>query len=151
MSSSIKLKPIEHGHLKECADLFTAVFSHPPWDETWSQEIALERLKNCYDTPGSYGIVAIAEDKVFGFAIGHVEAWYENRHFYLKEMCVHPTNQRSGTGTKIMDRLHQTLSSKGVSMIYLLTARESSAAAFYENCGFSNSSRMTMLFKTIKV
>ncbi|MEO0348723.1 MAG: GNAT family N-acetyltransferase [Cyanobacteria bacterium P01_A01_bin.15] len=147
----MKLQPIEHCHLRECADVFTSVFSNPPWNEAWSQEIALSRLKDCYDTPGSFGIVAIAENKVFGFAIGYAETWYEDKHFYLKEMCVQSTKQRSGIGTKIIDVLYQDLVSQGVSMIYLLTMRDSPAAAFYEKCGFSNRSRMTMMLKTAKV
>lgn len=147
----MKLQPIEHRHLRECADLFVSVFSNPPWSETWSQEMALSRLEDCYNTPGSYGIVAIVEDKVFGFAIGYAETWYEEKHFYLKEMCVQSTKQRSGIGTKIIDVLYQDLVSKSVSMIYLLTVRDSPAAAFYEKCGFSNNSRMTMMLKTVKV
>ncbi|MEM9768387.1 MAG: GNAT family N-acetyltransferase [Cyanobacteria bacterium P01_D01_bin.71] len=146
----MKLKPIENSHLRDCADLFASVFSHPPWNETWSPEIALNRLQDCYDTPGSYGVVAIAEYKVLGFAIGHAETWHENKHFYLKEMCVQSTKQRSGIGTKIMDMLYQDLSSKDVSMVYLLTARDSPAVAFYKNYGFSNSSKMTMMLKMVK-
>ena len=98
----MKLQPIESGHLRECTNLFVSVFSNPPWNETWKQEIALRRLKDCYNTPGSYGIVAVTEDKVCGFAIGYAEAWHEYQHFYLKEMCVQSTNQRSGIGTKVM-------------------------------------------------
>lgn len=146
----MKLQPIESGHLRECASLFVSVFSNPPWNETWKQEIALKRLKDCYNTPGFYGIVAIAEDKIFGFAIGSIETWHEDQHFYLKEMCVQSTNQRSGIGTKIMDVLHQDLASKGVSMIYLLTMRDSPAADFYEKCGFSNHPKITMMLKTAK-
>lgn len=146
----MKFQPIEPGHLRECANLFVSVFSNPPWNESWGQEIALKRLKDCYSTPRSYGIVATADDKVFGFAIGYVEAWYEDKHFYLKEMCVQSTHQRNGIGTKIMDMLHQDLASKGVSMIYLLTMRDSPAAAFYEKCGFSNNPKITMMLKIAK-
>ncbi|ESA36363.1 gnat family acetyltransferase [Leptolyngbya sp. Heron Island J] len=142
------LQPIQSGHLRECSNLFVSVFSNPPWNETWKQEVALRRLKDCYNTPGSYGIVAIAENKIFGFAIGYAEAWHTDKHFYLKEMCVQSTNQRSGIGTQIMDVLHQDLASKGISMIYLLTMRDSPAAAFYEKCGFSNHPKITMMLKT---
>ncbi|MBE9193496.1 GNAT family N-acetyltransferase [Gloeocapsopsis crepidinum LEGE 06123] len=147
----MKLQPIEYCHLKECADLFIAVFSNPPWNETWSQKSALSRLKDCYDTPGSYGIIAIAENQVFGFAIGFAETWYKDKHFFLKEMCVQSAKQRSGIGTKIMDMLYQDLVTQGVRTMYLLTVRDSSAEAFYEKCGFSNHSKMQIMSKTLKV
>ncbi|EKV00431.1 Acetyltransferase (GNAT) family [Leptolyngbya sp. PCC 7375] len=143
----MNLQPIEDFHLEECAALFAAVFNSPPWNETWSQEIALGRLQDCYSTPGSYGIVAIAKDRILGFAIGHTETWCEGKHFFLKEMCIQSTQQRSGIGTKIIDMLDQQLRSQDVSIIYLLTMRDSPAAAFYEQCGFACHSKMMMMIK----
>jgi aminoglycoside 6'-N-acetyltransferase I len=147
----MKLQSIEHQHLKACATLFISVFNSPPWNEKWSQDAALKRLEDCYNTPGTYGIVAIVEDEVCGFAIGVVEQYDQNENFYLKEMCVDSTKQRSGIGTKLMDALYSNLVSKGVSMVYLLTIRDSPAAAFYEKCGFLNSSKMIMMSKSTKI
>jgi aminoglycoside 6'-N-acetyltransferase I len=146
----MKLQLIERQHLEACAALFIAVFNNPPWNEAWRQEVALKRLQDCYNTPEAYGIVAIVEDEVCGFAIGIAEQYDQNEHFYLKEMCVDSTKQRSGIGTKIIDVLHQNLVSRGVSMIYLLTMRDSQAAAFYEKCGFLNGPRMIVMTKSAK-
>jgi aminoglycoside 6'-N-acetyltransferase I len=144
----MKLQSIEHQHLRACATLFTSVFNSPPWNEKWSQGVALKRLEDCFNTPGAYGIVAIVEDEVSGFAIGVVEQYDRNENFYLKEICVDSTKQRSGIGTKMMDALHHDLVSKGVGMVYLLTIRDSPAAAFYEKCGFLNSSKMIVMSKS---
>jgi aminoglycoside 6'-N-acetyltransferase I len=146
----MKLQSIAYQHLKACATLFVSVFNSPPWNEKWSQDVALKRLEDCYNTPGFYGIIAIVGDEIYGFAIGVVEQYDQNENFYLKEMCVDSTKQRSGIGTKIMDVLYNDLVSKGVSMAYLLTIRDSPAAAFYEKCGFFNSSMMIMMSKSTK-
>ncbi|MDJ0703878.1 MAG: GNAT family N-acetyltransferase [Leptolyngbyaceae cyanobacterium MO_188.B28] len=143
----MKLQPIEYQHLNECANLFISVFSNSPWNETWTQEAALERLEDCYNTPGSYGIVAIVEDTVCGFAIGHAERWYQDKHFFLREMCVQSTKQRNGIGSKIIDLLQRSLVSERVSVIYLLTMRDSPAEAFYEKCGFLKNSKMIVMLK----
>jgi aminoglycoside 6'-N-acetyltransferase I len=147
----MQLLSIEHQHLRACATLFISVFNSPPWNEKWSQDVALKRLEDCFNTPGAYGVVAIVEDEVCGFAIGVVEQYDQNENFYLKEICVDLTKQRSGVGTKIMDKLYHNLVSKGVSMIYLLTIRDSPAAVFYEKCGFLNSSKMIMMSKETKI
>lgn len=147
----MKFQPIESNHLKACAGLFVLVFNQAPWNETWSEEVALSRLQDCYGAPGFYGIAAIEEDKILGFAIGYAEPSYEVKHFYLKEMCVQSTHQRSGIGTKMLDMLCQDLANNGVGMVYLLTARDSPAAAFYEKCGFSDRTKMTMMLKTVAV
>jgi aminoglycoside 6'-N-acetyltransferase I len=87
----MKLQPIEHQHLKECADLFISVFSNPPWNEDWEIESALNRLEDLYDMPRQHSILAIVEDQIIGFAIGYVERWYQGKSFYLKEICIDST------------------------------------------------------------
>jgi aminoglycoside 6'-N-acetyltransferase I len=145
----MKLQSIEEGHLRACATLFVSVFNSPPWNEQWSEDVALQRLEDCFNTPGSYGIVAIADDKVVSFAIGVIERYERTKNFYLKEMCVSSIEQRSGIGTKIIDALYQNLADRGVGMIYLFTMRETPAAAFYKKCGFLSSSKLIMMSRSI--
>ncbi|MBD2537064.1 GNAT family N-acetyltransferase [Nostoc flagelliforme FACHB-838] len=145
----MKLQPIEHQHLKECANLFVSVFSNPPWNENWEIESAFNRLEDFYNMPWSHSVVAILEERIIGFAIGYIERWHQGNSFYLKEMCVESTKQQSGVGTKIMDVLSQNLVDKGVNKIYLLTARDSLASAFYSKCGFCNNSKIIMMSKTL--
>ena len=146
----MQFEPIDSSHLKGCSNLFVEVFNGSPWNESWSFETASKRLEDCYATLGFYGIVAIEENKVFGFALGFSEVSYEGQHFYLKEMCVQANKQRSGIGTKIVDTLYRDLADKDISMIYLLTMRDSSAADFYQKCGFSYSSKMSMMLKNTR-
>lgn len=146
----MKLQPIEHQHLKECADLFISVFSNPPWNENWEIESALNRLEDFYDMPRQHSVVAIVEEQIIGFAIGYIERWYQGKSFYLKEICIDSTRQRSGIGTKIMDVLSQNLVSQGVNQIYLLTGRDSPASAFYDKCGFCNNSKIIMMSKKVQ-
>lgn len=146
----MKLQPIEHQHLKECADLFVSVFNNPPWDENWKIESALSRLEDFYNMPSSHSVVAIEEDRIIGFAIGYIERWQQGKTFYLQEICIDSTKQRSGIGTKIMDVLSQNLVSQGVNKIYLLTAPDSPASAFYEKCGFCTNSKRIMMSKTVQ-
>lgn len=108
----------------------------------------LTRLEEIYRTPGFYGLVAEAEGQgVVGFAMGYAEQWQEQKHFYLKEMCVATQGQRRGIGTAIMQGLEQGLAAMDVEKIYLLTARGSSAEAFYQKCGFYISPKMIMMAK----
>jgi len=113
-------------------------------------ESALNRLEDIYNMPWSHSVVAIEEERIIGFAIGYIERWHQGKSFYLKEMCIDSTKQRSGIGTKIMDVLCQNLVSQGVKKIYLLTAQDSPAAAFYEKRGFCHNSKIIMMSKTVQ-
>lgn len=143
----MEFEPIKYSHLKDCSDLLVTVFNVSPWNETWSFETALKRLEDSYATPGFYGIIAVDGSKALGFALGYSETWYAGKNFYLKEMCVQSDKQRSGIGTEILDVLCRDLDKKGVDMIYLLTMRDSPAAAFYEKYEFSYSTSMSMMLK----
>jgi aminoglycoside 6'-N-acetyltransferase I len=146
----MKFEPVEASHLKGCSDLFVTVFNDSPWNESWSFEAASKRLGDCYATPGFYGIAAVEENQVVGFALGHAEVWHTGQHFYLREMCVRQSQQRSGIGTKIIDTLYRNLSDQGISMIYLLTMRDGAAADFYQKCGFFYSSKMIMMLRNTR-
>ncbi len=76
--------------------------------------------------------------------MGNIEQWYTGEHFYLKEMCVRPSEQRRGIGTLLMEYLLDELQSEDVERVYLLTMRESPARAFYEENGFYLADQMGM-------
>ena len=108
------------------------------------------RLEEMQRTPGSYGVVATEDNRALGFAVGYAEQWQRGRkHFYLKEMCVLPGHQRRGLGTGLMQTLCNELAQMGIEAIYLLTARESSAQAFYERLGFDVNPKMILMGKYI--
>ncbi len=142
--------PIEPQHLEHCVTLFLRVFNRPPWSEDWPRTAATTRLTDLLNTPGFYGVLAINETEVIGFAAGYVEQWDRARHFYLKEMCVVPHHQRQGIGTAIMQAIGTDLAAVGVEKIYLLTSRASSAEDFYRKCGFYVSQKMVMMGKSLQ-
>lgn len=139
--------PVKNRDLIECVDLFICVFNHSPWNERWESETANQRLTACYHTPDFHGIIAKVEGKAIGFAFGYIEQWDKSRHFYLKEMCVTPEQQRLGVGTALLHTLEETLRHKGVEKMYLYTARDTFAQAFYEKQGFYVSDKMIMMAK----
>ena len=141
----MKIDLLERKHLRLCAGVFIVAFSHPPWNEIWELSSASERLNTCYEMPTFYGLVAIENGAVLGFAMGFIERWYEGYHYCLKELCVDTSRQRGGVGRSLVNALQETLPSKGVEMIYFSTVGNSSAEAFYTQCGFSRSSELVVM------
>ena len=145
---TINARPIEEADLTPCAEVFVTVFGNPPWNEAWDIGDVKTRLEEMYRTPGSYGVIASEDNEVLGFAMGCAEQWRRGKkHFYLKEMCVLPDRQRRGIGTEIVETLCRNLTEMGIEAIYLLTARDSPAQAFYEKLGFHVNAKMIMLGK----
>lgn len=143
-------KAIEHENLARCANLFVAVFNHAPWNETWEIAAVVQRLEDCFNTPQFYGLVAIENDQLVGFALGHTESWDNSRYFNLREICVACSRQRQGVGTELMKALSENLKKQSVDKIYLHTTRDTDAQAFYEKHGFRVSEKMVMMLKTLE-
>lgn len=130
--------------LDDCAPLYAAVFAAPPWNESWRVEDAAQRLADFLATPRAYGVrVNGVDGELLGFAIGHLERSGPDDHFLLQEMCVR--TQRRGHGTALLDALAARM--PDVHQWYLLTARDSDAAAFYEKSGFRPAERLAVFVR----
>ena len=137
----MEILPLTEDHLDDVVALYVDVFANPPWDEAWTTEDARRRLAPMVAAPGAAGVLAVGDDAVVGMALGVVERQVGHDVFLLREMCVLPERQRSGIGGAMLDALDQRLE---VASWYLLTARESPAAAFYESHGFRPAGRMAV-------
>jgi aminoglycoside 6'-N-acetyltransferase I len=140
--SNHNIRAVEEVDLSACVELFVDVFNAPPWNETWDRDGALERLDDCFRTPGFAGWVIEGDGKLRAFALGYRERYDQERHFFLKEMCVQPAYQRQGLGQELMARLCSDLAASGVRRVYLFTARGGPAEAFYKRCGLAVSPRI---------
>lgn len=127
--------------LDACVSLYVETFNAPPWSESWRAEDAAQRLGDFIATPRAHGVCLTTPNaRLLGFAVGHLERSGAEDHFLLKEMCVRGGEQRKGHGTRLLEALAERLGE--VRHWYLLTARDSDAAAFYERNGFRPVGRM---------
>ncbi len=146
----MNVRPIQSNDIPRCAELFAAAFVCAPWSEAWSIADATARLDEVYRTPGAYGVVAEDDATLVGFALGYTEQLNREQHFYLKEMAVAPERQHEGVGTAMLEALCRALAAMGITVIYLLTLRDSPAQAFYEKSGFQVNSGMVVMGKRLQ-
>ncbi len=140
----------EASDLAACVELFVSTFAQPPWSETWDPRIVHARLDQIIRTPGSFGVIILAEGEIAGFALGISEPWHEGAHFYLKEMCVAHGHQRQGLGTRLMECLFDGLRESHTKRVYLLTARGDMSESFYAKAGFYTSPKMILMARRIE-
>jgi len=134
--------------LENCAEIFIRTFSSKPWNESWSNETALERISHFYDSKGFCGVLAV-EDEALGFVLGNIEPYFSGPIFYLREMCIYPEFQNSGIGKELLNKIENILKLKGVVSIYLITEHNIPAAHFYIKRGFKVDENTGSLSKTI--
>lgn len=138
-------------NIEECTKLYTNVFNKEPWNDGWKDEDAKERLSDIFSNPKFLGIGIYDEkQKMIGFLLGYTERWLSSNHFNLNEMCVMTELQSRGIGSYLIGALETQCKENNISRIYLLTAREGQAEAFYKKNGYYVSPKMIMMSKRLE-
>ncbi|UOQ83442.1 GNAT family N-acetyltransferase [Gracilibacillus salinarum] len=146
-----KAKKLSNQNMEECTLLYKAVFNAEPWNDGWEYKDAKERLTDIFSNRKFLGIGIYDDDqKLIGFLLGHIERWLTSNHFYLNEMCVKTELQSNGIGSRLLSEFEITCKEHNISRIYLLTAREGQAEAFYNKNGFYKSPKMMMMAKRLE-
>ncbi|RWZ54632.1 GNAT family N-acetyltransferase [Halobacillus fulvus] len=146
---TIEMRTLNVRKLDECTALYIDVFNRDPWNDGWTYEDARERLGDIFRHPKFNGIGMYDGDQLIGFLAGHKEKWLSGQHFYMNEMCVKKESQGKGAGTLLISELERLCQQSDITRIYLLTARDGQAEAFYRKNGYYISPKMMMMAKRL--
>lgn len=146
----MRYREIKQIDLEKCAELYSKVFSSEPWNEPWDIEIAFKRLSHFYESKGFIGILA-EDENVMGLVLGNYEPFHKGDVFYLREMCVDTTQQRSGIGEELLNKLERVLNKESIKSMYLATEKDIPAASFYKKNGFREYGQMGIFTKEVNL
>ncbi|MCQ6267652.1 GNAT family N-acetyltransferase [Fictibacillus sp. WQ 8-8] len=145
MVVSIQSVLMKEENLDACIELYQNVFNSSPWNENWTVETAKERLSDLLNTPKFLGYVFYESGQLIGFIAGNSKKTDNGLTFYIAELCVNNKIQGKGYGTKMLNGFEVELKRREIQSLYLLTAKEGLAQAFYEKNGFRvNENRIVM-------
>lgn len=145
-----KIVELSLENVEECTELYSNVFNGEPWNDGWVEDDARERLLDIFTNRNFFGIGIHNQDqKLIGFLAGYTEKWLNNYHFNLYEMCVKTDLQGKGIGSQLLKKLEIYCNKNDINQIYLLTARDGQAEAFYKKNGFYVSPKMIMMSKRL--
>jgi len=117
------------------AALLALAYAGEPWNEQWTQERALRRVKSILHSDGGMGIAMVEDGEMLGCALGFIDPYAQEDFFYLSELYVHPHKRRQGVDSALLMALKEQLAEMGVGVIQLMAIGEN--AAFYRKAGFA--------------
>ena len=132
---SERIETFEIDHLDDCAHLFMTAFNAEPWNDSYTLDTAKKQLAWHLEVPGCVGLVTVS-DGIVAFAVGYREPTDVGDVFHLSIFCVRPDAQRTGVGSRLLNRLAERLGKSGVNSIYLGTNKGTPAEAFYRKHGY---------------
>jgi aminoglycoside 6'-N-acetyltransferase I len=137
--------PITIDNMEQCIELYINVFKSEPWNETWTYQAAKERLTDLIQTPKFLGFTLYENGDLIGFIAGNSKKTYTGLTFYLAELCINNQIQGKGYGSKLLSCLEDELKKIHIQSLYLLTANEGLAMAFYKKNDYTiNENRIVM-------
>ncbi len=123
--------PMTFDRIEQCVELYINFFKKEPWNETWTDRDAKERLTDLMHTPKCLGYLLYENDALIGFIAGNSKQSYTGFTFYLAEFCISNQIQGKSYGSKLLLYLEDELKKRDISSLYLLTANGGLAEAFY--------------------
>ena len=135
--------------LNEYAEVFCRAFAAEPWNEDWTKEHAVKRLRGVIEVPRFFGLSAVDKGRVLGFVCGYREQNYDGMQFCIQEFCTDTALQGRGIGSALLKALYEALASEDIKHLYLVTVRGEKTEGYYRSKGFGLSDKMIVMEKSI--
>jgi predicted N-acetyltransferase YhbS len=122
--------------LDACVEVFVAALPATETRSEWSLEDAQVRLRELWDEPRKLGLVA--HDQPAGTTVGFVMGNYvqvaEGISLRIGELCVHPSRQGFGLGSRLLLGMRDLATEAGAVSMYLMA--EPTTQEFCQRLGF---------------
>jgi len=134
-----KISKCSGSDLKQCVPIFIKVYAKSPYNEHWSKNDAVKRLKSVYKGNKTYCFTAKLDNQVIGFILGRDYQWYDGKRVFLEELVVSEEFRRKGVGTLLWNAFENRLKSRGVVLVQGLVNSNSTATRFYKKISLGES------------
>ena len=140
----MEYKIIDEKYYEALAGAMSMAYSEEPWNERWSEERAVRRIKAIMGNFQAFGLAAIENEKIAGGILGYIDPYAEEDFFYIAELFVIPEKKKTGIGRILMMELETVLQKKNIPAIQLMSIEPNEA--FYAKCGLGRDD-VSVLFK----
>jgi len=141
----INFRKITEIDYHKCADVLADAYKGEPWNNKWTHDEALLRIRATMSGFNARGYVVEVDGEVIAQCLGRVDYYNDGwKQFCIDEFNLHSNFQGQGIGSNFMNYVINELEQENIDRIWLLTGGYM-AAKFYEKNGFEESSDGTMM------
>ena len=146
----MKFVELELSQYPLLAKHYVETYNAPPWNDQWTEALALEKLTEMMDCRGVFGLVCYDDNDHFaGVILGNPEIHFNCNQFFIKDFFVALPLQGKGIGSLLMAEFEKRLAATGIDRIYLFTSKGKRTEDFYEKRGFNTWGGMVLMGKNI--
>ena len=131
------LKRLDESAAAPIGALFADVFSKEPWKDDWSDKKQLQfYIQDLIGQNNSLTFGLYEKDALIGVAMGRIKHWYSGTEYCIDELCISAQRQGRGLGAQFIREIEGACKALGIKHLFLLTADNVPAYAFYQKQGF---------------
>ena len=148
---SVSLIELDESYLPQMAELYREAFAGEPWNDDWSDTKQLiEYIKDVSQAYNSLNYGLLVDGKLAGISVGKINHWWEGTNYNIEELCVSPSYQGKGIGSKFLELIEQRVREKGLAGIFLQTDNDKPSYHFYHKNGFNDLDMHISLYKSVR-
>ena len=132
-----RVSPLTFEQLHSCVEVFIAALPGTESRAEWSRDDAAIRLRELWDEPRQLGLIAHdqAGNATVGFVMGNYVQVAEGTSLRISELCVHPSRQGFGLGSRLLLGMRTIATEAGAVSMYLMA--EPATQSFCERLGLT--------------
>ncbi len=148
---SVSLIELDESYLPQMAEIYRGAFAGEPWNDDWSDTKQLiEYIKDVSQAYNSLNYGLLVDGKLAGISVGKINHWWEGTNYNIEELCVSPSYQGQGIGSKFLELIEQRVREKGLAGIFLQTDNDKPSYHFYHKNGFNDLDMHISLYKSVR-